>query len=46
MADDANDLSQDDIAYFANRPSPEYDEVVLQADYAARAAMARRPNPK
>ena len=40
MADDANDLSQDDIAYFANRPSPEYDEVVLQADYAARAAIS------
>jgi hypothetical protein len=40
MADDASDLSQDDIAYYANRPSPEYDEVVLQADYAARAAIS------
>lgn len=29
-----------DIAYFATRPSPELDEVVLQADYTARAALS------
>ena len=40
MADDARDLSDEDIAYFANRPSTDYDEVVLQADYAARAAIS------
>jgi len=40
MADDASDLSDEDIAYFANRPSTDYDEVVLQADYAARAAIS------
>ena len=31
---------QRDIAYFANRPSPELDEVILQADYTARAALS------
>lgn len=40
MADDARDLSDEDISYFANRPSTDYDEVVLQADYAARAAIS------
>ena len=39
MTDDTQ-LTDADIAYFANRPSPEYDEVVLQADYAARAAVS------
>lgn len=40
MADGAGELTAEDITYFANRPSPEYDEVVLQADYAARAAIS------
>ena len=40
MADEMRDLSDEDIVYFANRPSPDYDEVVLQADYASRAAIS------
>ena len=31
--------AQDDILYFAQRPSQEFDEVMLQADYAARATI-------
>lgn len=39
MPDDSR-LTDADVTYFAHRPSPEYDEVVLQADYAARAAIS------
>lgn len=39
MPDDSQ-LTDADIVYFADRPSTEYDEVVLQADYAARAAVS------
>ncbi len=35
-----NPLSRDEILYFAERPSTEYDEVVLQADYCARATIS------
>lgn len=31
---------QNDYLYFAERGSPEYDEVVLQADYCARATLS------
>jgi len=37
---DAGAARERDIAYFANRPSPELDEVILQADYTARAALS------
>ena len=40
MADDVRELTDEDISYFAERPSPEYDEVMLQADYASRAAIS------
>ncbi len=33
-------LSDEQLAAIANRPSVEFDEVVLQADYAARAAIS------
>jgi len=32
--------SDEDIRYFAERSTPEFDEVTLQADYAARAAVS------
>ena len=40
MADEIGNVSDSDLIYFAQRPSVEYDEVVLQADYAARAAIS------
>ena len=36
----AGEISDEEIGYFAQRPSVEYDEVVLQADYAARATIS------
>ena len=33
-------LSEDELKILAARPSPEYDEVVSQADYAARAMLS------
>lgn len=39
MAED-DTLSHEELLYFAERPSAEYDEVVLQADYAARATIS------
>ncbi|MBR9835371.1 MAG: hypothetical protein GYB42_09310 [Alphaproteobacteria bacterium] len=33
-------LGLDDVAYFASHQSPEFDEVVLQGDYASRAALS------
>lgn len=40
MSDNATELSLDEVKYFASHQSPEFDDVVLQSDYAARAALS------
>ncbi len=40
MAETGNQLSRDEILYFASHQSPEFDNVVLQSDYASRAALS------
>jgi|GEM_PF-434942 len=41
MADQSSrDARQNLVRYFAERPSAEYDEVVVQADYAARSMLS------
>ncbi len=40
MAESGNQLTRDEILYFASHQSPEFDNVVLQSDYASRAALS------
>ena len=40
IAERRGDISAESIQHFAKRPLPEFDRVVLKADYAARAALS------